>query len=208
MGNTYLIRGINLSHPRYLTRSVVGASSGFHLTRAMMYTTKAAFSIMPGTNPPMRSRGIEIPDKLPRSTARAETGISISRAPTAMIGPVAMMGLYPRAIINGTIRLPSIAVTAIVEPDTAEKIVPATTATTASCPGTFVIRRSTASITFTARPVWNRTSPISTNIGMGVSEKLATEFDAIARELNQARFTAQKYDGANKVYRQKAESDG
>ena len=31
------------------------------------------------------------------------------------------------------------------------------------------------SITFTARPVWNSTSPISTNSGIGVSEKLVTE---------------------------------
>ena len=30
------------------------------------------------------------------------------------------------------------------------------------------------SITFRASPVWNRTSPISTNSGIGVSEKLIT----------------------------------
>src|SRR6185369_8476451 len=72
-------------------------------------------------------------------------------------------------------RLPSIAVVAMVEPEIAENTVPATTATTASRPGTWRIRRSTPSITFTARPVWNSTSPIRTNSGMGVSEKLATE---------------------------------
>jgi len=72
----------------------------------------------------------------------------------------------------GTISEPSIAVVAIVEPEMAENTVPATTATTASRPGTCRIRRSTASITFTASPVWNSTSPIRMNSGMGVSEKL------------------------------------
>src|SRR3954470_15268746 len=77
--------------------------------------------------------------------------------------------------MTGTIRLPSIAVVAMVEPEIAEKMVPATTATTASLPGTCAIRRSTPSITFTAMPVWNSTSPISTNSGIGVSEKLVME---------------------------------
>jgi hypothetical protein len=67
---------------------------------------------------------------------------------------------------------PNIAVVAIVEPDIAEKIVPATTATTASRPGTWRISRSTPSMTFSASPVWNNTSPIKMNNGMGVSEKL------------------------------------
>ena len=31
------------------------------------------------------------------------------------------------------------------------------------------------SITFSARPVWNRISPISTNSGIGVSENAVTE---------------------------------
>ena len=52
----------------------------------------------------------------------------------------------------------------------AENTVPATTATTASRPGTRRISRSMPSITFSARPVWNSTSPISTNSGIGVSE--------------------------------------
>src|SRR5258708_2079515 len=52
---------------------------------------------------------------------------------------------------------------------------PARTATTARRPGTCRIRCSTPSITLTARPVWNRTSPIRMNSGIGVSEKLATE---------------------------------
>ena len=72
-------------------------------------------------------------------------------------------------------RLPSIAVVAMVEPEIAENTVPATTATTASRPGTCRIRRSTPSMTFTASPVWNSTSPIRMKSGIGVSEKLATE---------------------------------
>ena len=67
------------------------------------------------------------------------------------------------------------AVVAIVEPEMAENTVPATTATTAKRPGTRTIKRSTPSITFTAKPVWNKISPISTNSGMGVSAKAVTE---------------------------------
>src|ERR1700741_1215952 len=67
------------------------------------------------------------------------------------------------------------AVVAMVEPEIAENTVPATTATTARRPGSCRIRRSTPSITFTARPVWNSTSPIRMNSGIGVSEKLGTE---------------------------------
>src|SRR6185369_3125662 len=78
-----------------------------------------------------------------------------------------------------TISEPSIAVVAMVEPEIAENTVPATTATTASRPGTWAISRSMPSITFTARPVWKRISPISTNSGIGVSEKLVTELTAL-----------------------------
>src|SRR6185436_11329855 len=63
----------------------------------------------------------------------------------------------------------------MVEPEIAENTVPATTATTARRPGTCRISRSTPSITFTARPVWNSSSPIRMKSGIGVSEKLATE---------------------------------
>src|SRR5215217_7619918 len=63
----------------------------------------------------------------------------------------------------------------MVEPEMAENTVPATTATTASRPGTCAISRSMPSITLTARPVWNSTSPMSTKSGIGVSEKLITE---------------------------------
>ena len=67
------------------------------------------------------------------------------------------------------------AVVAMVEPEIAENTVPETTATTASRPGTCLIRRSTPSITLIASPVWNSTSPISTNSGIGVSEKFITD---------------------------------
>src|SRR6478752_4472265 len=67
------------------------------------------------------------------------------------------------------------AVVAIVEPEIAENTVPATTATTARRPGTCAISRSMPSITLTARPVWNSTSPIRMKSGIGVSEKLITE---------------------------------
>src|SRR4029078_5427309 len=77
--------------------------------------------------------------------------------------------------MTGSIRLPSIAVVAMVEPEIAENTVPATTATTARRPGTWRISRSTPSITFHARQVWNSTSPIRMKSGIGVSEKLATE---------------------------------
>ena len=73
----------------------------------------------------------------------------------------------------GSINEPSIAVVAIVEPEIAENTVPATTATTASRPGTWLISRSTPSMTFSAKPVWNSTSPIKTKSGIGVSEKLS-----------------------------------
>src|SRR5436190_15339828 len=63
----------------------------------------------------------------------------------------------------------------MVEPEMAEKTVPATTATTASRPGMSRTSRSIPSITLTASPVWNSTSPIRTNSGIGVSAKLATE---------------------------------
>ena len=38
-----------------------------------------------------------------------------------------------------------------------------------------LLKLQTPSITFTAKPVWNRISPISTNSGMGVSAKAVTE---------------------------------
>src|SRR5579859_7947656 len=103
-------------------------------------------------------------------------------------------------------RLPSIAVTAMVEPEIAEKMVPATTATTDSRPGTLVIRRSTASMTFTARPVWNSTSPIRTNSGMGVSEKLATESTQLRASCTRPT-SPQEQPCADQVDREKGECD-
>ena len=76
--------------------------------------------------------------------------------------------------MTGSIKEPSMAVVAIVEPEIAEKIVPAMTATTARRPGTWRISRSTPSMTFSARPVWKSTSPIKMKSGIGVSEKLIT----------------------------------
>ena len=67
------------------------------------------------------------------------------------------------------------AVVAMVDPEMAEKTVPATTATTAKRPGTRMMSRSTPSMTLKAKPVWNRISPISTKRGMGVREKAMTE---------------------------------
>src|SRR4029079_13836703 len=65
------------------------------------------------------------------------------------------------------------------EPEIAENTVPATTATTARRPGTWRTSRSMPSITLTARPVWNSTSPIRTKSGIGVSAKLATDETAL-----------------------------
>ena len=53
----------------------------------------------------------------------------------------------------GSIRLPSIAVVAMVEPEIAENTVPATMVMTASRPGTRWIRLAMASIALIATPV-------------------------------------------------------
>src|SRR5882724_9828822 len=79
----------------------------------------------------------------------------------------------------GSIRLPSSAVVAMVEPEMAENTVPATIAITARRPGTRRISSAKASIAFMATPVWNSTSPISTKNGIGVSEKLVTDCTAL-----------------------------
>ena len=42
--------------------------------------------------PPISSLEIEMPDRLPSSTVSAEGGISMSTAPIAITGPVAMVG--------------------------------------------------------------------------------------------------------------------
>src|ERR1044072_4117332 len=79
----------------------------------------------------------------------------------------------------GNIRLPSSAVVAMVEPEIAENTVPATIAMTERRPGTRRISSAKASIAFSATPVWNSTSPISTKNGIGVSEKLVTDCTAL-----------------------------
>src|SRR6185295_10778270 len=79
----------------------------------------------------------------------------------------------------GSIRLPSRAVVAMVEPEIAENTVPATMAITERRPGTRRISSANASIALSATPVWNSTSPISTKNGIGVSEKLVTDCTAL-----------------------------
>src|SRR6185503_9986991 len=79
----------------------------------------------------------------------------------------------------GSMSEPSSAVVAMVEPDIAENTVPATIAITERRPGTRRISSANASIAFSAPPVWNSTSPISTKNGIGVSEKLVTDATAL-----------------------------
>src|SRR6185503_2432337 len=79
----------------------------------------------------------------------------------------------------GSMSEPSSAVVAMVEPDIAENTVPATIAITERRPGTRRISSANASIAFSATPVWNSTSPISTKNGIGVSEKLVTDCTAL-----------------------------
>ena len=61
-------------------------------TRMMIHATKQMDSNKPGTTPPMSSLEIEMPDKEPSKTVKAEGGMSMSTAPMAMMGPVAMVG--------------------------------------------------------------------------------------------------------------------
>lgn len=58
----------------------------------MMYATNAIDSSSPGITPPISSFEIEMPERLPSSTVSAEGGISMSTAPIAMMGPVAIVG--------------------------------------------------------------------------------------------------------------------
>src|SRR5215212_650807 len=79
----------------------------------------------------------------------------------------------------GSMREPSSAVVAMVEPEIAENTVPATIAITDRRPGMRRMSSANASIAFSATPVWNSTSPISTKKGIGVSEKLVTDCTAL-----------------------------
>ena len=92
----------------------------------------------------------------------------------------------------GSIRLPSSAVVAMVEPEIAENTVPATIAITDSRPGTRRINSANASIAFMATPEWNSTSPIRTKNGIGVSAKARHRLHGVAGELRQPLLAAEK----------------
>ena len=97
----------------------------------------------------------------------------------------------------GSIRLPSRAVVAMVEPEIAENTVPATIAITERRPGTRRISSANASIAFSARPVWNSTSPISTKNGIGVSENDVTDCTALRASCVESRLAAEEEPGAD-----------
>ena len=108
----------------------------------------------------------------------------------------------------GSIRLPSIAVVAMVEPEIAENTVPATMVMTESRPGTRRMSSAIASMAFIATPVWNSTSPIRTKNGIGVSEKLVTDCTALRAELRKPRLAAEEGQSAGDIDRKKGEGDG
>src|SRR5215467_5854919 len=69
-----------------------------------------ALRIRPGTMPPTSRPEIEMPARLPNSTARPDGGIRMSTPPIARIGPIAVLGSYLRSSICGNSSEPSIAV--------------------------------------------------------------------------------------------------
>src|ERR1044072_5933893 len=79
----------------------------------------------------------------------------------------------------GSMRLPSSAVVARVDPEIAENTVPATIAITERRPGTRRVSSANAAIALSATPVWNSPSPISPKNGIGLSEKLVTDCTAL-----------------------------
>ena len=91
-GITYCTKGFSFAQPWYSVNKLAGASAGLSFTRVMMYTTNATLRMRPGTTPPINSFDMEIPERLPSSTVSAEGGISMSTAPIAISGPVAMVG--------------------------------------------------------------------------------------------------------------------
>ena len=107
----------------------------------------------------------------------------------------------------GSIRLPSIAVVAMVEPEIAENTVPATMAMTESRPGTRRISSAKASIALSATPVWNSTSPISTKNGIGVSEKLVTDGTALRASCDSPGSPPRNKQRADDVEREERERD-
>ena len=78
--------------------SAGGARCGLHQQRTIMYVIKRALMISPGRMPATSNSAMEILTMLTllaivaKITARLEGGMSISTPPTAMIGPIAMVG--------------------------------------------------------------------------------------------------------------------
>src|SRR5690606_6582475 len=92
-GTTSRMNGFHLAHPA--TRSPgssAGASEGAILQRRATNNTKRTANSPPGTMPPMSSCDMEMPARLPSMTASAEGGISMAMPPTAMMGPMAILG--------------------------------------------------------------------------------------------------------------------
>ena len=81
--------------------------------------------------------------------------------------------------MSGSNTEPRIAVFAIVEPDSEEKIVPPTIETTARRPGTREINLSMEPIALKATPVCNRISPINRNIAIGAKVNLMALLNSI-----------------------------
>ena len=129
--------------------------------RIMTYAKNKRAIRMPGIIPAISNCATDCSAILASNTAKAEGGINMAIPPTAIIGPIAIAGLYPRFIISGSRTDPNIAVLAIVEPESDEKIVPPTIDTMESLPGRREIIRSIAPIALNATPVWSRISPIN-----------------------------------------------
>ena len=97
--------------------------------------------------------------QLARSSVSSVTAFSLTPIPLfVLMGEILFHTGLALKVIEGIERLirrlpGRLAVVAMVEPEIAENTVPATTATTARRPGTCLIRRSTPSITLSARPV-------------------------------------------------------
>ena len=77
--------------------------------------------------PAISSAPMLSPARLPSSTPREDGGISMARPPVPMMGPMDMCGAYPRRVISGIISEPSMAVLAMVDPVSVEKVEPPAT---------------------------------------------------------------------------------
>ena len=90
------------------------------------------------------------------------------------------------------------AVVAMVDPEKAENTYrqPPKQPTAA---GTRRIRRSIPLMTLNASPVWNSTSPIRMNNGMGVNEKLTTDTTLLRTNLEESGLAAEKQPGTDDV---------